>query len=179
MNKQQNAWLRCASLLTAGVGVSLLTFSAYAQPALTGTRIESAGSTSSLKVIQFEEPEEFIQIRRLLSEDNVAAALELATAYAARVEKNSKDIPSRYFARNALCVVYTHSREDAMAEQECTRAVELMPGHWSALNNRGTARYLAGNMAGARQDYQRALELPGNKKDVKELLEHNLALVGQ
>ncbi|MDX1491919.1 MAG: tetratricopeptide repeat protein [Pseudohongiellaceae bacterium] len=179
MTKDVKAVLKQLFLIAIGAGVTFSTIAAQAQSGSTATRIESSGNTSSVKVIQFEEPEEFINIRRLLSNGSVDEALELAKSYVENVEKNTRDLPSRYFAYNALCVAYTHARESAKAEEECTRAVELIPSHWSAWNNRGTARYLAGNMAGAKQDYEKALDQAGNKKDVKELLEHNISLVDQ
>lgn len=179
MKKLENASLRRLLLGAIGLGVTLLTLSTNAQTPPTGTRIESAGNTSSVKVIQLDEPGEFIQIRRLLTDKKIDEALELALAYVQRVEKSGKDLANRYYARNALCVVYTHAREASLAEEECTNAVELMPSHWSAWNNRGTARYLAGNMTDAKADYLQALEVAGNKKDTKELLQHNIALVDQ
>jgi len=179
MKKLDYASKRRLLLVAIGLGMTFSTLTTNAQTSQTGTRIESSGNTSSVKVIQLEEPEEFIQIRRLLTDKKIEEALELALAYVQRVEKNSKDVANRYFARNALCVVYTHAREASLAEEECTHAVELMPSHWSAWNNRGTARYLAGNMTDAKKDYLQALELAGNKKDTKELLQHNIALVDQ
>jgi len=74
-------------------------------------------------------------------------------------------------------VVYTSIRELDKAEQQCSSAVEIMPGQWSAWNNRGTARYLAGDMEGAQQDYLRALEAAGDREGVVELLRHNLTLL--
>jgi Flp pilus assembly protein TadD len=179
MKKINNARLRPLFLMAIGVGMTFSALTANAQTSQTGTRIESSGNASPVKVIQLGEPEEFIKIRRLLTDKKLDEALELALAYVQRVEKNTKDVTNRYFARNALCVVYTHAREEALAEEECTQAVELMPSHWSAWNNRGTARYLAGNMTRAKEDYQQALELAGNKKDVNELLQHNIDLVDQ
>lgn len=179
MKKIDNALLQHMFLMAMGVGMTFLTMAANAQTSQTGTRIESSSNTSSVKVIQLGEPEEFIKIRRLLTDKNIDEALELALAYVQRVEKNSKDVTNRYFARNALCAVYTHAREESLAEEECTRAVELMPSHWSAWNNRGTARYLAGDMMGAKKDYQQALGVAGDKKDIKELIQHNIGLVDQ
>lgn len=155
---------------------TVLSLSAYGQTPLTGTRINAAAASNSILSLQLEEPSEFNQIQGLLAQGKADAALKLALQYVERVESTGSDLTSRYFAHNALCVVYTSTRDDAKAEQECTRAVELMPGQWSALNNRGTARYLVGNMEGAKQDYLRALEQAGKKKE-RELVQHNLDLV--
>jgi tetratricopeptide (TPR) repeat protein len=127
--------------------------------------------------IQFQDPQEVTQIQRLLALGKTDDALKLALNYLTQVEKAGMAVQIRYFARNALCVVYTSTRDDSKAEQECTRAIELMPSHWSAWNNRGTLRYLMGDMAGAHADYQQALGHSGNKNDVVDLLTHNLSLV--
>ena len=151
--------------------------SAGAQTPLTGTRLNTAGSASPRTSIQFEEPDEVTRIRRLLSQDKADEALELALIYGEQARQAGMDVSNRYFAHNSLCVVYTYIRELTRAEEECTRAVEILPGQWSAWNNRGTARYLAGDMVGAQQDYLRALDAAGDRQGVVDLLRHNLSLL--
>ncbi|MEZ5490210.1 MAG: hypothetical protein R3F50_07805 [Gammaproteobacteria bacterium] len=153
------------------------TTSADAQTPLTGTRLNTAGTANPRTTIQFEEPDEVSSIRRLLSQDKPDEALTLALRFKERAQQAGMDTSSRYFAYNSLCVVYTYIRELAKAEVECTEAVEMIPGQWSAWNNRGTARYLAGDMVGAQQDYLRALEAAGDRQGVVDLLRHNLSLL--
>ncbi len=166
-------------LRTITVFLCVLTYplSTGAQPPLTGTRLNSAGTASPRTTIQFEEPGEVTTIRNLLSQDRPEEALELALLYAERTERAGMDTHNRYFAHNSLCVVYTYIRELSKAEAECTEAVEILPGQWSGWNNRGTARYLAGDMVGAQRDYLRALEEAGDRQGVVDLLRHNLSLL--
>lgn len=150
---------------------------AVAQDPLTGTRLKSAGTTSPRTSIQFEEPDEVARIRTLLSQDKPDQALALALGYVEQARQAGTDTRNRYHAYNSLCVVYTSIRELEKAEASCSLAVEIMPGQWSAWNNRGTARYLAGDMVGAQQDYLRALEVAGDRQGVVDLLRHNLTLL--
>jgi Tfp pilus assembly protein PilF len=149
----------------------------YGQTPLTGTRLKSAGNANPRTVLHFKEPDEVSYIRRLLSQGKKSEALATALGYVEQVETAGMDNRSRYYAHNALCAVYTYARESIKAEKECSRAIELEPGHWSAWNNRGTARYLEGDFDRARQDYERALEKAGNVEDVKELVRYNLTLL--
>lgn len=150
---------------------------ASAQEPLTGTRLRSAGNANPRTTLQFEEPDEVARIRNLLSQDNPDEALEMALGYVDQAESAGLEPRSRYYAHNSLCVVYTYIRELDKAEESCSRAVELMPGQWSAWNNRGTARYLAGDMVGAQEDYLRALREAGDRQGVRDLLQHNLSLL--
>ncbi|MBT8146114.1 MAG: hypothetical protein KJN90_04630 [Gammaproteobacteria bacterium] len=167
------------SLSLAAVLLTMLAFAhaTYAQNPLTGTRLRSAGNANPRTTIQFEEPDQVSRIRNLLNQEKPAEALELALGYLEQVERAGLDTRNRYFAHNSLCVVYTYIRELEKAEEECSQAVEIIPGQWSAWNNRGTARYLAGDMSGAQQDFLRALEEAGDRQGVVDLLRHNLSLL--
>lgn len=151
--------------------------SAHAQAPLTGTRLRSAGTASPRTTIQFEEPDEVARVRRLLSQDKPDEALDLALGYVEQAEQAGMDSRNRYFAHNSLCVVYTYIRQLDKAIEECGQAVAIMPGQWSAWNNRGTARYLNGDMVGAQQDFLRAYEEAGDRQGVLDLLRHNLSLL--
>ena len=105
-----------------------------------------------------------------------AEAYELASAYVEGVGRAALNGFTRYFAPNALCVVYTQMREYDQAMNECDIATGLLGGHWSALNNRGTLRYLAEDCEGAKQDYQSALMHIGNSESVIELVRYNIDL---
>lgn len=152
---------------------------ASAQQSLTGTRVPGGGASTPRQVLQFNEPEEFSIIRRNLSRGDVAEARGLALEYVEKVEKSRFDVASRYYAYNALCVTYTYSQESGGAEEECSRAIDIMPSHWSAWNNRGTARMLSGNIEGAQEDYARALEAAGGMQNVVDMLHHNISLLDQ
>lgn len=148
-----------------------------AQEPLTGTRLGSAGTANPITVIRLQQPDEVSEIERLLLSDRTDEALARALRYVEQVNQSAMDAQSRYFAHNALCVVYTKLGKHAEAEAECNAAIEAMPGHWSAWSNRGTLRYLAADFEGAKQDYQRAMERAGNQQAVIDLLRHNLTLV--
>ena len=167
--------------LIAVIAVALLSLPlagvTYGQEPLTGTRLNTAGTANPRTVIRLQQPDEVTEIERLLLDDKTEQALERALRYVDQVDKSAMDAQSRYFAHNSLCVVYTKLREDAKAEAECNIAIEAMPGHWSAWNNRGTLSYLTGNFEAAKRDYQRAMENAGNNEAVIDLLRHNLTLV--
>lgn len=55
-------------------------------------------------------------------------------------------------------------------------ATGLVGRHWSALNNRGTLRYLAEDCEGAKHEYQSALMRTGNSESVIELVRYNIDL---
>lgn len=157
--------------------VLFLSFQVNAQEPLTGTRLNTAGTANPRTVIRLQQPDEVSEIERLLLNDRTDEALARALQYVEQVDKSAMDAQSRYFAHNALCVVYTKLRQDTEAEAECNTAIETMPGHWSAWSNRGTLRYLTEDFVGAKRDYQRAMESAGNQQAVIDLLRHNLTLV--
>ena len=149
----------------------------YAQEPLTGTRLPTAGSANPRTVIRWQQPDEVSQIERLLLQGEIDKALRFALAFVAQADKTGMDAQSRYFAHNALCVVYTKLGESDKALSECDIAIETMPLHWSAWNNRGTLRYLAGDFVAAQADYRRAFEQAPNRQNIIDMLRHNLSLV--
>jgi Flp pilus assembly protein TadD len=164
-------------LLVITVFITALSAAAYGQRPLTGTRLKTAGTSSTRMSIQFQAPEEVAQIELLLYQGKPDKALELALGYVEQTRQAGMDAAAQYFARNALCVVYVSTREDLKARQACTNATELMPSHWSAWNNRGTLRFLIGDLVGAQEDYQQALQNSGGKVGIVELITYNLSLV--
>ena len=53
-----------------------------------------------------------------------------------------------------------HDLGDRAAVDDLSRALEINPRHWVALNNRGTARQHAGDVQGAIDDFTRLIESP-------------------
>jgi len=177
MKLSKNAKTKMMSILAALITSLSVSVAAYGQKPLTGTRLNSAGSANPRTVIRFQQPDEVAEIERLLGRGKTGKALKVALGFVRQVEKSGMDSNSRYFAHNSLCVVYSKMGENAKAIGECDLAIEAMPGHWSAWNNRGTLHYLAGNYAEAKKDYQRALRQAPNREHVAEMLRHNLSLV--
>jgi Flp pilus assembly protein TadD len=54
-----------------------------------------------------------------------------------------------------------------------------MPQRWSAINNRGTARYVAGRYAEALADYRLALRVAPGEPEIVATIEHNIALAAK
>lgn len=155
----------------------ILSVNAYAQRPLTGTRLPAAGSANPRTVIRMQQPDVVGDIEELLLAGETGEALEMALNFVAQVDKAGMDAQSRYFAHNSLCVVYTKLGEGEKARRECDVAIEAMPLHWSAWNNRGTLRFLAGDFEGAQADYRRALEQAPSREGVIDMLRYNLSLV--
>ena len=165
------------ALFLATAVISTFAFEASSQEPLTGTRLNRGGTGTPRTVLRFEEPQQFGEIRNLLAKGALDEARSYAQIYVEQMEKGGFDLNSRYYARNALCVVYTYTGEHSVAEEECSQAISMNPGHWSAWNNRGTLRLLSGNYSGAEQDYRQALGKASKRNSVVSLLEHNLELV--
>ena len=75
-------------------------------------------------------------------------------------------------ALSNLCYAYAANGDLAEAAEACNAAVELAPDAWRAVNNRGAARWLAGDHAAASLDFTAAAALAGNEDEVRA----NLAL---
>lgn len=156
--------------------LGLIPVIALSQNAPTGTRINSSRAANAITVVNLRQPDEIREIERLLAARETAEAYELASSYVDEVDRAALDGITRYFAHNALCVVYTQMREYDKAMAECDVAIDLVGGHWSAWNNRGTLRYLAEDYEGAKKDYQSALTRTGNSESVVELIRYNIDL---
>jgi len=144
----------------------------------TGSRVGS--DATGRMVIRFSEPNETRRVLALLEQGDTEAALRYAEDYlaslgsASAVNLGGAALPERYFALNALCAVLTRISRLDEAVARCTEAVDLVPSRWTALNNRGSARYLQGDYVGALEDYEAALRFARGK--VRETVEHNIAL---
>ncbi|MFC4724889.1 hypothetical protein AB6B38_02320 [Glycocaulis abyssi] len=68
--------------------------------------------------------------------------------------------PTMAAARTNLCGALANLG-DAGAAEACDAAVEANEGGWEALNNRGAAHALAGNMAAASADFAAAAAIEG------------------
>ena len=123
------------------------------------------------QVVWMDKPQEIAKIRKLLQENKADRAVEMAEGLL------RLDMPARYRydALNALCVARTQQGSIDAAMKACSKAIAMMPSRWEALNSRGTAYLLSGNIDDAIADYQRALKVaPGS-----EVIEHNLQLAEQ
>ena len=151
-----------------------------AEPVRTGSQLKSKSITS--QVLTLKEPDEVESIRNLLISGKKNEALAAAEVYLEKVDRTAlhhERLP-RYYAWNAYCTVLTSLQRVDEAIAACSTAMAIDPGKWSAVNNRGTAKFVGGMLRDALADYQIALTLvdEGNTK-VLETIEHNIALVGQ
>lgn len=154
----------------------LLPMVAFSQNPPTGTRISSSRAANAITVVNLRQLDEIREIERLLAARDTAKAYELASGHAEEVDKAALDGITRYFAHNALYVVYIQMREYDKAMNECDIAIGLVGGHWSAWNNRGTLRYLAEDYEGTKKDYQSALMRTGNSESAIDLVRYNIDL---
>jgi tetratricopeptide (TPR) repeat protein len=166
--------------------VSLLVLAAFihtpvvAQPGgQTGTRVDS--HTARPMVLQLNESSVLDEIQRLINEGDTAGAVELARRNLASFDHTvrvnpDENLPARYFALNALCVALTRHGEPDEAAEACTEAIGLLPQRWSAINNRGTARYTAGRFGEALSDYRLALRVAPREPNITATIEHNINL---
>lgn len=167
--------------LLAGLLCLLLTFplaaqQATQQPQIAGTGSRLSGSAIPRQVLQLSPPSEIRAIRKLLAQDNANEAHRLATEYLARVELSRLDAISHYYAYNALCAVETHRGQLEAALAACNTAIDIFPGVWSALNNRGTVKLLDEDYPGALTDYRQALERVAEQSGTAEIIRHNIAI---
>lgn len=161
------------SILLLGCAIGALA----QQPARTGTYLDTRALQREIEVFS---PADIIErIRSLLAAGDKAQALQLALQHVQEVQGGSspQDSLRRYYAYNSLCTVYASLGDSAAAISACNSAINAEPGRWSAHNNRGTARLLAGDYAAALADYQAAAQLaPANDAGIQATLEHNIAL---
>ena len=144
----------------------------------TGTRIEGSENAYQKTVVWFSQPSEITDIRLLLQEGKKELAVEKAREYVASLENvagyEAKRI--RYFALNALCAALTSSGEIKEAIETCSRAIELNPSSWEALNTRGTAYYVSGQIELALEDYRKALGMVHGTESAADLIQFNIGL---
>jgi tetratricopeptide (TPR) repeat protein len=145
----------------------------------TGTRLDNK-STRPM-VLQINESSVIDEIQRLLNAGETDAAVALARRNLESFERTlrvsmDEALPARYFALNALCVALTQQGAADEAAAVCTQAISILPDRWSAINNRGTARYVAGRFGEALADYRLALRVAPPDPDVIATIEHNIDL---
>ena len=145
----------------------------------TGTRIKEGARTYPEAVVWLTQPHEITAIRMLLQEGQKELAVEKAREYAASLEnvRGAEAKQRHYYALSALCAALTSTGELNEAIDACSKAIELYPTRWQALNNRGTAHYVSGQFDSALTDYRKALDQDGASEAVAELIQHNIRLV--
>ncbi len=144
----------------------------------TGTRIKDLESTYPETVVWFAPPVEITRIRALLQEGKKELAVQRARKFLASMENVSgfKAKQIRYFALNALCAALTSTGEVEEAIETGSRAIELFPSSWEALNTRGTAYYVSGQFELALEDYRKALSMVPESGSTAELIQFNIGL---
>jgi len=155
----------------------LLVNSLQAQQSRTGTHLNSKALPS--EILALEVPNEVERIRQLILDGRKDDALKLAEAYIDKVDRVTlpHETMPKYFAWNAYCTVLTslHKVEEAIAA--CSMAMAFEPRKWSAVNNRGTAKFVAGQYEAALADYQVALSMVDEANIwARGTIEHNIDL---
>ncbi|MFQ5348474.1 MAG: tetratricopeptide repeat protein [Rhodothalassiaceae bacterium] len=151
-----------------------------ALPAVSGATAQATGSRVSsappfpLARIRFDEPSELGKIRKALADGEIDKARATANDFLA-----SDPAPEmRYVGLNALCAVESAARNWSAALAACNEAIRVRPNHWMARNTRGTVFYLSGDVEKARSDFRKAYDLVPGKGGNRDIVRHNLALVG-
>lgn len=164
--------------IPAVVATILLTNSVQAQPARTGTNTKSKAIPS--EVLMLQEPDEVETIRKLLVNGRKNDALKAAEKYIEKVDRTAlrhETLP-KYYAWNAYCTVLTSLQRIEEAIGACSMAMEYEPGKWSAVNNRGTAKFVGGMLDQALADYQKAMTMVSRENlSARETIQHNITLL--
>jgi len=179
--------MRLRKLSPSIIGLSLLlsvgVVSAADRQAQTGTHLDSR--VARPVSLQLNDTSVIDEVQRLIEEGRSADAVTLARRHVESFERTRhisfrESMPARYFALNALCVALTSNGDADAAADACSEAIELLPNRWTAINNRGTARYVGGRYGEALSDYRRALRVaPADESAVVETIEHNISLAVQ
>ena len=144
----------------------------------TGSRIKEGARAYPESVLWLTQPQEITAIRLLLQEGEKERAVKKARDYAAILENvgGAEAKRRRYYALSALCAALTSTGELNEAIDTCSQAIALYPTRWQALNNRGTAYYVSGQIDLAFTDYRKALNQVGVSEAVTDLIQHNIRL---
>lgn len=168
------------TILSAGI-FSLLAYACLANTAQaqTGSRIRDNTQKSPETVVWFTEPQEITDIRLLLQQGRKQEAVARARDFLDRLKGvgGTEAQVRRYYGLSALCSALTTTGDLDEAIESCSKAIELYPRRWQALNNRGVAYYLSGRYDQSLQDYDRALQASQSSEPLKELIQHNIDLV--
>jgi Flp pilus assembly protein TadD len=151
-------------------------YKVIAQP--TGSRIKEADNTYPESIIWFSQPHEITEIRLLMQEGKKERAVKKARAYVASLENvgGAEAQQRRYYGLNALCAALTSTGELDEAIDTCSQAITLFPTRWQALNTRGTAYYVSGQIDLALTDYRQALSQVQGSETLTNLIQHNIGL---
>ncbi len=135
-------------------------------------------------VLQLNESSVLDDIQKLLNDGKSEEAVDLARRNLESFDRTlrvapDERLPARYFALNALCVALTQHGDSDEAIQACSQAISILPQRWSAINNRGTAKYVAGRYGEALSDYRLALRVAPPEENIVATIEHNIDLTVQ
>lgn len=172
----QSRYLKTTIIVLASA--ALFASSLQAQTRRTGTNLNSKAIPSQVLVLQ--EPDEVESIRQQLIDGKKNDALMAAEAYIRKVDRTAlrHETLEKYYAWNAYCTVLTSLQRVEEAIAACTTAMDYEPGKWSAVNNRGTAKFVGGMLDEALADYQTAMALAGEENNaVRETIQHNISLL--
>ena len=144
----------------------------------TGTRIKGVDSSYPETVLWLDQPHEIAAIRLLLQEGKKERAVEKARDYVESLENalGAEAKQRRYYGLNALCGALTSTGELNEAIDTCSQAIALYPTRWLALNSRGAAYYVSGQIDLALMDYRKALSQVEASEAVTDLIQHNIEL---
>lgn len=147
--------------------------------AQTGSRVDSGAAR--VAVLQMNESSTVDVIGRLLEQGKTRDAVDLARRYVESLRNQlsvgeGEIAPDVYFALNALCIALTKDTNYDEAIETCSRAVEMRPRRWSAINNRGTAHFAARQYEAALVDYRLALSVVPDDADIRRTIAYNIEL---
>lgn len=171
--------LRYFWISAAVVAMTLQALHAAERDEQTGSRLDSR--TTRPMVLQLNSSSVTDEIQRLLNDGETDEAVALARrnleSFDHTLRVSTREVlPARYFALNALCVALTQQGEADEAADVCSEAITILPDRWSAINNRGTARYVAQRYGEALADYRLALRVAPPDPAIVATIEHNINL---
>ena len=167
-------------ILTSGFLILLAsTCVTTAVQAQTGSHIKDNTVKTPETVVWFSEPREITDIRLLLQQGQKQEAVKMARDFLQKLRGigGSEAQVRRYYGLSALCSALTTTGELDEAIESCSKAVKLYPNRWQALNNRGVAYYMSGQLELALQDYNQALTTVQSSAPLTALIQHNIDLV--
>lgn len=140
---------------------------------LTGT----LGATDTAAAgLDLQTTPEFVQRAEVaLARGNMERAVGLI---APRIDRLRSEY-SRSRAYATLCNAHLRQKDYELAGDACRIAAENRYATWSDYNNLGAWYYLTGDLAAARQQFEKAAELAPNRKAIAVNIEATLAAAGQ
>lgn len=107
------------------------------------------GSTSFADTFQFRVAFEDVPGIEDIESGNIQAGIKVL-----RYQLNQTDAQHSGALLATLCAAYIVNGSLQLATHTCDKAIEIAPTE-TAYNNRGVCRALSGNLAGAREDFER------------------------